>query len=1071
MEMADPSPIPDAARYQDALMMVDIVELFLKAEYEDDEAYKLIEGKDHNSSIDEAGIDESSPDNSNAYPNHILTQQGSWNTQGIIPYAYSDDEFELSRDDFYFTDFITRIHKDDPMDGGQAQIANCPEDARYNDGRYELKARATDVRGNDDFEETASFTLDNFQPYIAGLSFYSNDQILYTRNWSCDGGCGGITLGQSPITGVDPSDWSSWISNPDAWLEVSSSEPLEELTLDIIIEVGSLSQILAEEIEGTPNTASDEWNFDLSEYFEKFQGKIIFRFNGKDFSGNSLLDLSSNQQSCLQVPVRDSETSWYNPDGLATGSDQVHAICISCEENPAISDDCGIINIVSPTGFCLNVDINIRDASGSNVPNGQIDLTVTGGVPPYQYQWADGNTQPAREDLNPGEYCLTITDALCCTYEECPIVEVCTKELSIVGEVEHMCANGSPTGSIDVTISGGGGLPSYLWNTGATTQDLTNIEVPGIYNVSVTDACENSEVKFFDVGIFFTSPLDYYINNPSSCNSDDGDIYVTAQDNPMGGTPPYTFQWSTGQETPNIGGLGAGAYILTITDAEGCAQAFTFNLVPEGSPQIELSDIITPSCEGEDNGAIEILTYTEDIHDYSHLYPAYEILWYNSSGQLIYTDPNNNYDSDATGLPPGAYTVTVKDISGSPFSGCSSSATFIVEELPSLGPFVAIPQITPTCYGDNTGRIVLNTSGGNPPYTYSWDNGQYTQSINYLSSPSSYSVTVTDNCGRKIIHNGLSVPSYTAISNTIVSEGGCPGSIELETSGGGAPYTYLWSNGQTGVTATGLINGSGYQVTVSDANGCTMAQTFFVPIDEEDAFDLLISDVTAPSVPGSTNGFISVSSEPAGSYSYLWSNGSTGASVGGLGPGNYSVTATNAAGCSVARAINLQSCYTFPGSAPNFTDFEIMATGGMFSSLTDQEATLSALIKDEGETFFTENIPEHYSIRWEFPNGILIGNGGNLIVDQATVLANRPNFLEKGWASISLIVSNGCIEKKLNHYFIICGQVEEQFANTVLSGFFFLESAIIHPCSGLSDGSITVEIPNPEGSEISVIRD
>lgn len=159
--------------------------------------------------------------------------------------------------------------------------------------------------------------------------------------------------------------------------------------------------------------------------------------------------------------------------------------------------------------------------------------------------------------------------------------------------------------------------------------------------------------------------------------------------------------------------------------------------------------------------------------------------------------------------------------------------------------------------------------------------------------------------------------------------------IELETSGGTPPYTYLWSNGQTASTATGLINGGSYQVTVSDANGCTMPQAFSVPIDEEDAFEILLSDVTAPFVPGSTNGYISVSSHPAGNYSYLWSNGSTGASVGGLGPGNYSVTATNAAGCSVARAIYLQSCYDIPGSAPNFTDFEIMATGGLFPDVAD----------------------------------------------------------------------------------------------------------------------------------------
>lgn len=731
---------------------------------------------------------------------------------------------------------------------------------------------------------------------------------------------------------------------------------------------------------------------------------------------------------------------------------------------------------ISTVGCDLSASINLVYPCQTSDGYGEIALEIIGGTPPYNSLiTGNGDTTVlygqlvSTSNLEKGIYDIFVSDSLNCTVsEEVFLIGVAPQ---VSAEVTPICINGDSLGEINILTMHGVPPLSFYWNTGDTTQNLTNIDSSGTYYVSVTDACDNSTVKFFDVGIFFNASLDNYIHNPSSCHSKDGDIDISFHGNsPEGGVPPYVYQWSTGEETANITGLGAGTYILTITDSEGCAETFTFNLVPEGSPQIILTDTIRASCEGENNGAIEISVYTENAQNYPGQYPAYEILWYNSSGQLIFTDPNNNYDSEAAGLPPDSYTVTVRDISDineSPFSGCISSATFIVEERPSLGPFTVAPQITPSCYGDNTGSIYLNTSGGNPPYTYNWDNGEHTQSIDHLSSPASYSVTITDDCGRQIVHAPLSVPSYSEIINTIVSEGGCPGMIELETSGGTPPYSYLWSNGQIASTATGLANGDSYFLTVTDAAGCTKQEYFLVPIDPEEAFEILISDIQHATSPSAADGRVTVSADESGSITYLWDNDINGPTLTGISSGSYKVTATNAAGCSVARTIDIMDC----SEVENFPDFEILASGGLFSNAADEETTLSTLIKEKGEAFFTEEIPGHYSIRWEFPNGNLIGNAPELTVDAATVLANRPTFLEVGWASINLVVSNGCTEKKANHYFIICGQVDEQFANTVLSSFFFIESAVIHPCSGLSDGSITIEIPNPEGLEVSVTRD
>lgn len=110
------------------------------------------------------------------YNSPWYNSEDQWDRTGIHPYAYRGDGNANPWDDYYYADFVTRIHRDDPMDGTATptMIADCPQNARYNDGHYELKARVTDVRGGyvegpwDANGNLApiEFTLDNFQPFI-----------------------------------------------------------------------------------------------------------------------------------------------------------------------------------------------------------------------------------------------------------------------------------------------------------------------------------------------------------------------------------------------------------------------------------------------------------------------------------------------------------------------------------------------------------------------------------------------------------------------------------------------------------------------------------------------------------------------------------------------------------------------------------------------------------------------------------------------------------------------------------------------------------------------------------------
>ncbi len=166
-------------RFSNVAMNVSRVEFRIKPTSSPN--YSLIEGQGHESRIWIGATQEE------VYPDFISTEYGGWSKTGQYPFAYVTGDHH-AYDDFYFADFITRIHRNDPMDGNTTptMIANCPQDARYNDGRYQLKAVVKDVRydenaddaddhifegpRNDDDElAPLEFVLDNFKPFIESI--------------------------------------------------------------------------------------------------------------------------------------------------------------------------------------------------------------------------------------------------------------------------------------------------------------------------------------------------------------------------------------------------------------------------------------------------------------------------------------------------------------------------------------------------------------------------------------------------------------------------------------------------------------------------------------------------------------------------------------------------------------------------------------------------------------------------------------------------------------------------------------------------------------------------------------
>ncbi len=526
--------------------------------------------------------------------------------------------------------------------------------------------------------------------------------------------------------------------------------------------------------------------------------------------------------------------------------------------------DTSPVTITEPaTALSLsNTQVNVLCNGAST---GSIDLTVTGGTAGYTYAWSNGSTAQDISSLTAGTYTVNVTDAKGCTATSSVTITQPAAITLSTSKVDVSC-NGGTDGSINLSVAGGTAPYTYLWNNAATSEDLSSLAA-GSYNVTVTDA----------VGCTATAPVT--ITQPAvlalstskvdvSCNGGtDGSINLTV----AGGTAPFTYAWNNGATTEDISSLPAGNYNVTVTDAKGCTDNAPVTIT--APPALALSNTkVNISCSGATDGSID-LTVTGGNG-------AYTYLWSNGATT-----------QDLNALAVGTYTVTVTDA-----KGCTANASItLTEPVPTI---TGTPTITNvSCNGDTNGSVSLVVGGGTAPYAYLWSNGATTKDVSNLAA-GTYSVKITDKDGCLVISNiTVNQPAVLAISSTKVDvncKGGTSGTIDLTVTGGTAPYTYLWSNAATTQDLSSLAAGT-FSVTVTDAKGCTV--TGAVTITEPAALVLSSTKVDA-NCNGVNNGRIDLNvTGGTAPYTYAWNTGATTQNLSSLAAGTYSVTVTDAKGC------------------------------------------------------------------------------------------------------------------------------------------------------------------------------
>ena len=525
----------------------------------------------------------------------------------------------------------------------------------------------------------------------------------------------------------------------------------------------------------------------------------------------------------------------------------------------------------------ISASTNVSCFGGNN---GTATATPTGGAAPYTYAWTpSGGTGATGTNLTAGSYTVTVTDANGCVATASVTITQPTQVTASASSTPVAC-NGGSNGGASVTASGGVGPYTYSWapsgGTGSSASGLT----AGGYTVTVTDANGCTTTASTTV----TQPTALATTGGQTnvlCNGQcTGSATVTAS----GGTSPYTYSWApSGGTAASASALCAGGYTVTVTDANGCTITRTFNITQP--PALSGSTAATAATCGQPNGSATV-TPTGGTAPYTYSWA-----------------PSGGTGSSASGLISGGYTVTITDA-----NGCTTTATVNVPN--TGGPTASITASTNvSCFGGNNGSATATPSGGTGPYTYSWSPSGGTGATGTNLTAGSYTVTVTDANGcvttASITITEPPLLTASASSSPVSCNGGNDGGASVTASGGVGPYGYSWApSGGTGASASGLTAG-GYTVTVTDANGCTA--TASATVTQPTAVTATITASTPVSCFGGNNGSATVSAAGGiGPYTYNWApSGGTGATAGGLTAGGYTVTVTDANGCTTTASVNI----------------------------------------------------------------------------------------------------------------------------------------------------------------------
>ncbi len=565
--------------------------------------------------------------------------------------------------------------------------------------------------------------------------------------------------------------------------------------------------------------------------------------------------------------------------GNTPGAVQTYTVTATDANGCTATDSVRVHTLNNVTQTAITLVQNVSTCGGSD---GHIELTPLNGTPPYTFKWAGGMLSGvtgtgALTGLTQGSYRVTITDASgggCSMVMPQIVINAPGLEVALEA-VEHPQCPGINTGAIRLQVNGVN--PNVVWSNQQTGLHISGL-APGAYSATVTDG--NCTQVLSNIEITAPPPIQIELNrleHVSCAGQSDGEVALFV----IGATPPYRYAWSNGDTTAALQGLPPGAYTCSITDANGCSFTSDTYVVNEPPPLALLLDSLrNVRCFGEKNGYLSVRALGGT--------PPYRFQW--EHGATAPTLDN---------LAAGVYALTVSDA-----NGCSTSWIGVISQ-PSALQVEAVQLVPPTCVGAQNGSIALSLAGGQAPFSFVWSNGGTTSSIQGLEV-GQYMATIADARGCQLVSPPyvLQAPQLLSVEVDSLRHVGCKGGqtgyLSVEIKGAVAPVAIHWNN-QPGTAVLENVPAGQYQLLAVDSRSCRITSTYFIN-EPELALALGVNSVQPVLCAGEPTGRISVrASGGTPPYQYAWSHGATGAVQSALLAGTYSVTVTDAQGCTQKR--------------------------------------------------------------------------------------------------------------------------------------------------------------------------
>ena len=629
--------------------------------------------------------------------------------------------------------------------------------------------------------------------------------------------------------------------------------------------------------------------------------------NVKCFGGSDGSILLNNAVSGGTQPY---SYSWSGPNGPVSNTKDIGGLktgqytCTVTDVNGCPPLVIGPIFVGAPTAD-LNITIaSIKDATCFGATDGEACVTVTGGTPPYIYDWASqGQTGLCLTNRGAGNYIFTAKDASGCIKSINVTIGGATSAITQTGiSVNQVSCNGGNDGSICITVTGGTGPYAYNWSNGGNLSCANNLSAKN-YSVTVTDT---KGCTLVNSNIPVTEPSAIVLS--STTNIGTGCIDLTV----IGGTAPYQYLWSNGSQTQDPCGLPAGSYTVTVTDAKNCTKTLTALLVSN------MSIVVQPgnkACAGEINGSCQIMIANGT--------QPYTIAWSNAPNAGTVQTPNTTYELG--GLQGNSFAfITVTDAQGATATGqCTVFGN---------PPISADISVTNSNYPNFTnGSMLIKVTSGTPSYSFQWTKDGNPISTGITSGPDTSKITgqdkgkfcvvVTDaaGCSKEFCHTIDRIYPQLNVSVNLTHptcQDATNGSLDMTITGGDNNYTVTWTlpNGTTASTQelTNLAEGA-YNYQVKDGSGQIITGTSVLIAQSHlvGTADIVSScgsgtyDICTKSICNGVG--VAATTGAFGAVTYVWSNGETNQTASELCAGDNFVVITDAAGCSVTVNVTVSA--------------------------------------------------------------------------------------------------------------------------------------------------------------------